>query len=101
MRGVTVRKLDIAVDGASERMIRMARASRLCGALPTESGKELVALAQAVREFALAREIDAATTVLDGIDKLVATHDDGSFVAMVNRHTSAVRKALRPNGRNG
>ncbi len=92
---------DVALDGATARLIAMAKASKNCNALPTESARTLVAFATAVRDFVLAREIEAATSVCDEIDKLVATHEDESFVAMVGRHTSAVRKALRPNGKDG
>lgn len=88
---------DVATDGSTARLIEVARASRLCAALPADSGKVLVDLALAVRAFVRAREMAAATSVTVQIDKLVATHEDESFVAMISRHTTAVRKALGSN----
>jgi hypothetical protein len=92
-------KLDVIVDGRTDRLLRIARATRLTGALPKESGGQLVNLAQAVREFSLAQEHKAALSVVDDIMEMVRSAEQPHLTTMFDRHATLVRKALSPTER--
>lgn len=92
------RHLDIALDGATARLIKIAQAVQVSCALPTASSRSLVNLAKGARLATEARERAFACALLADIDTLAQTCADedptDALRTMLLRHTTAVRKAL-------
>ena len=63
-------------------------------ALPQEPARRLVGMARAVRLLVEAAEPEFAKTVVDDIEKLVASAESDPWIVMVTRHLELVRKCL-------
>jgi hypothetical protein len=88
-------RLDVALDGASARLLALLQAALLDASLPKESGRQLVDLAKAVRAYGIAREYDLAKSCLDAIMAAIGGADLPLLGDAVARHVSRVRQALR------
>lgn len=86
---------DVSLDGSTERLMAAARATHATEALPTASGKALVASARGVRLYLEARQNKLALGQLDAIEKLMATCDDTDLKAAYVTLVGDVRRALK------
>lgn len=85
---------NVALDGATERLIAAARATQFADALPVASGKALVAHARGVRLYLEARQPKLAAGQLDAIDKLMATAEDKDLRTAYTRLVGDVRRII-------
>jgi hypothetical protein len=85
---------DVALDGSTERLIAAARATHATEALPTASGKALLASARGVRLYLEARQSRLACGQLEAIEGLMATCDDANLRAAYETLVGDVRKAI-------
>lgn len=95
-----MRHLELVVDGATARLIKIAQAVRASGVLPVSTSKTLVQLTKGVRLSAEARERAFASELLDDIEDLAqgcSQEEYRALQSMLLRHTTAVRKALAYN----
>ena len=81
--------LDVAIDGNTMMLIRLAQALKLSEAVPVESGRTLERMAKAVRLFLQARENGAAADLLDQM--LAMLPEDDADLADVR---AAVRRGV-------
>jgi hypothetical protein len=90
-------KLDVAADGNTARLQKLATGLRQAELIPAASAKTFVALAGSVRALVEAQERGLAADVLNDIELLAkSAADEAPRVAeRIAHHVNACRKALR------
>lgn len=83
---------NVGADGSTARLLKAAQAAALAEDIPKESGRTLVALAKSVRLYLEARDVELAMAKLEGIEKMLSTHDDALVTKAFDTHVSEVRK---------
>lgn len=86
--------MDIVSDIRTLRLVRASRGVRLAGLVPPESGRTLVALATAIREFTSANELEMAREVLGQMRDLLDGVEAPSMMRMFDRLFDQVEQTV-------
>lgn len=90
--------MDIVSDIRTLRLLRASRAVRLANLVPPESGKNLVALASAIREFVSANELEMAREVVTEMLGLLDGMDASPMTRMYDRLLDQVKSTVQWEG---
>lgn len=86
---------NVALDGATTRLISAARATQMSEVLPKDSARQLVASSRAMRLYLEAGQHGLAEDQLLFVELLMSeSHEDESLTAAYARLTGDVRRAL-------
>lgn len=88
-------RLDVSSDMATAQLLDLAHGLKLSGLVPVASGRELVALAGAVRRFLAAREPRLAEGALDAMLAMVAG-DSGDELGEVREALARAARRVAP-----
>lgn len=88
-------RIDVKYDLRSEQLLLVAQGAKAAGRmLATESGRNLVGMATAVRSYLRASEYDLAEATLDEIEKACTDYEQ-ALADAIKRQTSVLLERLR------